>query len=175
MAKHCWEANLLYMPGIYSREAYTCPPSPPSPPPSLPLPHLLPLGQVRSTLQKLLTAWTNNDNASGPLQDLVLVTGTGSVAKPAPPTTPRLGDVDNRGNENVDGDSATESVGWRAQRYSVRSFSLRELLAEELRTAYDPPLRASSTTFMAGCLVVKGEDLETWAKAQHQKRAGDGE
>lgn len=112
----------------------------------------------------------------------MLVTGTGGVSRAAAPTTtPRLGDVDNssHGNRNVDGGAsdsvaAEEVVGWRAQRYSGRSFSLRELLAEELRTAYDPPLRASSTSLMAGCLVVKGEDLEAWAKAQNQQGAGDG-
>lgn len=58
------------------------------------------------------------------------------------------------------------SVGWRTQRYSDRSFSLGQLIAEDLRKSYNPPLRAETVAFMAGCLVVRAQDLEAWAAAQ---------
>lgn len=56
--------------------------------------------------------------------------------------------------------------GWRVARYSDRTFSLGKLLVEHLRTAFKPPLRAAPGEFMAGCLVVKAENLEKWAAAQ---------
>ena len=49
--------------------------------------------------------------------------------------------------------------GWRAQRYSDRSFSLRKMLTEDLRAAYSPPLQARAPSWMAGCLVVGAQDL----------------
>lgn len=160
--------------------------------------------QVRATLQNILAIWKSrgeakgNENNTGPLQDLVFVTGMGSVAKPSPPPDPPAvswtgdeinDDISESGSEVVIDVTTTDDIstissttadegagsvakdpggrgGWREARYSDRSFGLGKVLVEHLRTAFDPPLRAQQGEFVAGCLVVKAEDLEAWAAAQ---------
>ncbi|CAM9381903.1 unnamed protein product, partial [Hapterophycus canaliculatus] len=171
------------------------------------LPSAIAKVKVRATLQKILAIWKSraeakgNGNASGPLEDLVFVTGMGSVTKPSPSSSPpavswavdgvrnEITESDLGGSEvvidvtNVDDVSTTSSTtaiggaggavkdpggrgGWRVARYSDRSFGLGKVLVEHLRTAFEPPLRAQQGEFVAGCLVVKAEDLEVWAVAQ---------
>ncbi|CAN0044183.1 unnamed protein product [Ectocarpus sp. 4 AP-2014] len=172
--------------------------------------------KVRGTLQRILDVWRESSgNAQGggatssSLEDLVFVTGTGSVTKPSPaPDTaaPWAGDIIDDDGSAGDGDividvtvaddtpttstgsaraepTATSSAsvetkgtaasgaaagrgGWRVARFSDRSFGLGRVLVEYLRMAFDPPLKAQPREFVAGCLVVKVEDLETWAAAQ---------
>ncbi|CAB1101619.1 unnamed protein product [Ectocarpus sp. CCAP 1310/34] len=172
--------------------------------------------KVRGTLQRILDVWRESSgNAEGggatssPLEDLIFVTGTGTVKNPPPaPDTaaPWAGDVIDDDGSAGDGDividvtvaedtsttstgsaraepTATSSAsvetmgtaasgaaagrgGWRVARFSDRSFGLGRVLVEHLRTAFDPPLKAQPRESVAGCLVVKVEDLETWAAAQ---------
>lgn len=68
----------------------------------------------------------------------------------------------------ADSGAAAGRGGWRAARFSDRSFGLGRVLVEHLRTAFDPPLKAQPTELVAGCLVVTVEDLETWAAAQEE-------
>lgn len=129
----------------------------------------LPL-QVRNTLRRLLLRWQASPDS---LQDLLFVTGTGGGAAVSRPdgTDALLLPA----TSSQDGDDATlasiasvptERTGWRTHRYSNRSFSLGNMLLDALQTEYTPPLRAKVVENMAGCVVVRRDDLEAWAAAQ---------
>lgn len=134
--------------------------------------------KVRATLQRILGVWRKSNCDPDSLRDLVFVTGTGNIARISPPVVHAVysDDYENTAREghgivrasrqSLASEGEGKGEGWRAQRYSDRSFSLGKMLAEDLRTAYSPPLQARAQSWMAGCLVVGAQDLAEWASAQ---------
>ncbi|CBN76149.1 conserved unknown protein [Ectocarpus siliculosus] len=113
----------------------------------------------------------DDDGSAGDGKDIVIdvtvsddTSTTSTESARAEPTTTSSASVETMGT--AASGAAAGRGGWRVARFSDRSFGLGRVLVEHLRTAFNPPLKAQPREFVAGCLVVKVEDLETWAAAQ---------